>query len=206
MKRLLRRWILTLAALMALAVRTAVAAPAAPLVLPGFDALAAKASDTVNVSLDASLLGLAAGFLDPSDPQDAGAKELVAGLKGIYVRSFTFDHDMSYPAADIEALRRQLAAPGWQPLVKVHKEKERTNVDIYISVDAGKANGLAIIVIEPRELTVVNIVGSIDLQKLRRLEGKFGVPKVPLPPDAPVPPAVPPVPTPPAPPSLPARP
>jgi hypothetical protein len=36
---------------------------------------------------------------------------------------------------------------------------------------------------EPREFTVVNIVGSIDLEKLRRLEGKFGVPKIPLPDD-----------------------
>jgi hypothetical protein len=193
-----------LAALLVLGVRAAVAAPAAPLNLPQFDSLAAKASDTVNVSLDASLLGLAAGFLDPSDPQDAAVKELIAGLKGIYVRSYSFDRDMSYPAADIEALRRQLAPPGWQSLVKVRKEKERTNVDIYISVDAGRANGLAIIVTEPREFTVVNIVGSIDLQKLRRLEGKFGVPRIPLPPDAPapsatVPPTAPPPPVPPAP-------
>lgn len=189
---------LTLALLMALAVRAAVAAPAAPLNLPEFDSLAARASETVNVSLDAPLLSLAAGFLDPSDPQDAGVKQLIAGLKGIYVRSFTFDHDMSYPAADIEALRRQLAAPGWQSLVKVRKEKEHTNVDIYISVDAGKANGLAILVTEPRELTVVNIVGSIDLEKLRRLEGKFGVPKIPLPPDTAAPPATPAVPAAPA--------
>jgi hypothetical protein len=197
-----------LAALVALGVRTAMAAPAAPLNLPQFDSLAAKASDTVNVSLDATLLGLAAGFLDPNDPQDAGVKELIGGLKGIYVRSYTFDRDMSYPAADIEALRRQLAAPGWQSLVKVRKEKERTNVDIYMSVDAGKANGLAIIVTEPREFTVVSIVGSIDLQKLRRLEGKFGVPRIPLPPDTPAPPGTPPpaAATPPVPPAPLARP
>jgi hypothetical protein len=29
----------------------------------------------------------------------------------------------------------------------------------------------------------VNIVGSIDLAKLHRLEGKFGIPKLDLPPD-----------------------
>jgi hypothetical protein len=37
-----------------------------------------------------------------------------------------------------------------------------------------------IIASEPREFTVVNIVGSIDLQKLRRLEGRFGIPKLQL--------------------------
>jgi len=173
--------IVTLAALAALGARLAVAAPAAPLKLPEFEALAAKASESVNVSLDASLLGLAASFLDPGDPEEAGAKQLIAGLKGIYVRSYTFDKAVPYPAAEVEALRRQLAAPGWQSLVKVRKEKDHTNADIYISVDQGKANGLAIIVSEPREFTVVNIVGAIDLEKLRRLEGRFGVPKVPLP-------------------------
>jgi hypothetical protein len=47
-------------------------------------------------------------------------------------------------------------------------------------MDANKANGLAIISSEPREFTIVNIVGSIDLQKLHRLEGQLGIPKLQL--------------------------
>ncbi len=38
--------------------------------------------------------------------------------------------------------------------------------------------GLAIIATEPRQFTVVNIVGSIDLDKLHKLEGRFGIPKL----------------------------
>jgi hypothetical protein len=38
--------------------------------------------------------------------------------------------------------------------------------------------GLAIIAAEPREFTIVNIVGSIDLEDLHKLEGKFGVPNL----------------------------
>jgi len=53
-------------------------------------------------------------------------------------------------------------------------------VDIYVSIEQGRANGLAIISSEPRQFTIVNIVGSIDLQKLHRLEGKFGIPKLQL--------------------------
>jgi hypothetical protein len=30
--------------------------------------------------------------------------------------------------------------------------------------------------VEPREITLVNIVGTIDLEQLRALQGKFGVP------------------------------
>lgn len=176
-----RKWILILAPLAVLAARVTMAAPAGPLKLPDFDALAAKASESVNVSLDPALLGLAAAFLDPNDPDDAGAKQLIAGLRGIYVRSYTFEQDIAYPAAAVDMLRRQLEAPGWQRLVGVRKDKEHTTVDIYMSVEQGKANGLVIIAAEPREFTVVNIVGSIDMEKLRRLEGKFGIPKVPLP-------------------------
>ena len=42
--------------------------------------------------------------------------------------------------------------------------------------------GLAVVSIEPKELTVVNIVGPINLEKLSQLEGSFGVPYLNLPP------------------------
>jgi hypothetical protein len=45
-------------------------------------------------------------------------------------------------------------------------------------VEGDKAQGLAIIATEPREFVIVNIVGSIDLEKLHELEGNFGVPEL----------------------------
>ena len=48
-----------------------------------------------------------------------------------------------------------------------------------MSVENGVSNGLAIIASGPRDFTIVNIVGSIDLAKLHHLEGKMGVPKLP---------------------------
>lgn len=173
------RWLA--APVLVLAASTALAAPAALLSLPDFDALAAKATETVNISLDTSLLGLAASFLDSSNPDDAAAKQLIGGLKGIYVRSYTFDQDFAYPAAQVDQVRRQLAPPAWQRLVEVNSTKDHTHVQIFVSADRGVANGLAIIASEPREFTIVNIVGSIDLAKLHRLEGKFGIPKLDLP-------------------------
>ena len=43
---------------------------------------------------------------------------------------------------------------------------------------SGKILGLAVIASEPREFTIVNIVGSIDIDKLAKLEGQFGIPRV----------------------------
>jgi hypothetical protein len=167
-------------ALMALLAPVMASAPDVQLNMPNFDSLAAKSSDSVSITLDSALLGIAAGFLDSSKPEDAAAKELIGGLKGIYVKSYTFDKDFAYPSAQVESIRGQLAPPFWQRLVGVRSHKEQANVDIYMAVDRGKANGLVIIASEPREFTIVNIVGSIDLQKLHQLEGKFGIPKLQL--------------------------
>lgn len=152
----------------------------AQLKLPSFAALADKASESISITLDPALLGMAARFLDPAKPEDAAAKAVIAGLKGIYVRSFTFDTDFAWPRADVEAVRKQLAAPGWQQLVRVRSRKQQSNVDIYILVDGRQAKGLAIIASEPREFTIVNIVGSIDMQKLHEIEGQFGIPRLEL--------------------------
>ncbi len=155
--------------------------PLGTLRLPNFDAIASKAVKTVDISLDTSLLGLAAGFMDASKPDDAEVKELISSLKGVYVRSYTFSEDFVYPEADVDALRKQLSEPGWQRLVAVHDSPRHSNVDIYISVGRGRANGLAIIASQPREFTIVNIIGAIDLKKLHQLQGKFGIPQMPLP-------------------------
>jgi hypothetical protein len=158
----------------------AAAEPAALLNLPNFDSLTEQASESVIITLDSALLGMAARFLDSEKPEDAAVKNIVSGLQGIYVRSFTFDQDFVYPRADVESVRKQLSGPGWQRLLQVRSRKEQANVDIYMSVFQGKANGLAIIASEPREFTIVNIVGAVDLEKLRQLEGQFGIPKLEL--------------------------
>jgi len=171
----------TLLALPVLALFSQGAAAAdARLALPDFHALEARASESVSVSLDSSLIGLAARFLDPDKPEDAAARQAIAGLTGIYVRSFTFDSDFAYPQTEVDSLRKQLSTPGWQQLVQVRSHKEHNDVDVYIRVEGSKASGLVIIAREPREFTIVNIVGSIDLQKLHELEGHFGIPQLKL--------------------------
>jgi hypothetical protein len=148
--------------------------------LPDFSGLESKASETVTITLDSAMLGLAARFLSSEEPNDAAVKELVKGLTGIYVKSFQFDSDFVYPKSDVDKVRKQLSAPGWQRLVEVRSRKASSDVDVYVSLDRDKVNGLAIIASEPRELTIVNIVGSVDLQKLHQLEGHLGVPKLEL--------------------------
>ncbi len=157
---------------------TALAQVRGQLLLPEFAALADKASESVNVTLEPSLLGLACRFLSAEDPEEAKAKKLCTSLRGVYVRHYTFEKDYAYPRADIERVRRQLSAPGWSRIVEARSKKENTDVDVFVLIEGDKAQGLSIIASEPREFTIVNIVGSIDLEQLHDLEGQFGVPEL----------------------------
>ncbi len=146
--------------------------------LPEFAALADKAGESVNVTLDSSLLGIGCRFLSSADPEQAKAKKLCTSLRGIFVRHYTFDSDYAFPKADIDRVRRQLSAPGWSRIVEARSKKEDTDVDVFVLIDGEKAQGLSIIASQPREFTIVNIVGNIDLEQLHDLEGQFQIPEL----------------------------
>lgn len=143
-----------------------------------FDKLAARASDTVDVSLDGSLLRLAVKFLSEDDKDEAQVKKLVGGLKGIYVKNFEFKKEGEYTAADLDSFRAPLRAADWERIVGVHSTAEGETVEVYIKNEGKGISGLAIIATEPRQLTLVNIVGPIDLDSLSELGGHLGIPEV----------------------------
>lgn len=141
-----------------------------------FPDLAAKASETVDVTLDGPMLRLAGKFLSNGDADERAAKEMINGLAGIYVRSYEFDHEGEYDKSQAERIRQQLG-PTWKKIVKV-SSKTKEDVDIYADTRGDAITGLLIISAEPKEFTVVNIVGPVDLEKLAGLEGQFGIPHI----------------------------
>jgi len=140
--------------------------------------LAAKASNVVDVTLDANLLQLASRFLSDKDPEDAQVKKVIAGIKGIYVRSFEFANPGEYQASDIDPIRAQLRSAPWARIVGVRSEKNGNNAEIYVKTDGGKIGGLVILTTQPKQLTLVSIDGSIDPEQLNDLGGHFGIPKL----------------------------
>lgn len=170
-------------------------AQGARLQLDHLDRLAGQAAESVNITIDPSMLKLATAFLK-SERENVELKEMLSEIRGIYVRSFEFDREDAYTPDDVKAVRKQLAAPGWSRLVTVDSKRDRELVEIYSWREGNEAGGLAILVSEPKELTVVNIVGPMDLARLAALQGQFGIPRLPV---APRPSAPPPPPPPPAP-------
>ena len=141
-----------------------------------FPEMAARASETVDVTLDGAMLRLAGRFLSTNDPDERAAREMINGLAGIYVRSYEFDHDGEYDKSQADRIRQQLG-PSWKKIVKV-SSRTREDVDIYADTRGDAITGLLIISAEPKEFTVVNIVGPVDLEKLAGLEGQFGIPNI----------------------------
>jgi hypothetical protein len=142
------------------------------------DALAAKASDTIDVNIDERLMQLAAKFLGKGE-DDEKIKAIISGLKGIYVKALEFETEGQYTAADLEGIRSQLRNPAWNKIVNV-KSKKEGSVEVYLMQSGAQVTGLALLAANPKEITVVNIVGPVDLEKLTQLGGQFGIPDLDL--------------------------
>ena len=144
-----------------------------------FADLAEKAEEVVEITLDASMLGLAGNFLSAKEGEEAEAKKLIEGLKSITVRSFEFANEGEYSDADLDEIRAQLSPPEWAKIVSV-REKSGDNSEIFLKKQGDQVAGLTVLAAEPKELTVVHIDGLINLEDIAKLGGKFGIPNMNL--------------------------
>ena len=140
--------------------------------------LEAKASKTVDVSLDQSMLKFACQFLDQKDQDQAKAKKICSNMQGIYVHSFEFDKEGDYSEQDLNEVRASLKAPVWSRIVNVKSKKDGENVEVYFKKEGEKFTGLVVIATQPTSLTFVNIMGPIDPEDLAKLGGQFGIPEM----------------------------
>ncbi|HEU4889364.1 MAG TPA: DUF4252 domain-containing protein [Thermoanaerobaculia bacterium] len=167
----MRKFIITLA----LTLTVAVPASAQRINLD-FPGLAEKAEEVVDVTLDATMLRLAAKFLSGHNSDERAVRDMINGLEGIYVRSYEFAKAGEYDPALIDRVKSQLGST-WKPLVTV-RSKTKENVNIMADLRGDKIIGLVIIAAEPREFTIVNIQGPIDIDRLADLSGQFGIPEI----------------------------
>lgn len=175
--------LLAAAALMLLALASARAQAAQTsdgrLRLESLEQVTTKATETVHIDVDGILLKLGKSMLDTDDPDEKNIKEIVEGLRGVYVRSYEFKAEGEFKDSDLGVLREQLRGPGWSRLVDVKTRGiDFDGAEVYALSVAGRVEGITVIISEPKHLVVVNVVGSIDLDKLKRLEGSFGIPRI----------------------------
>lgn len=155
---------------------------AAKLQLDNEESLAQRANEFIDVNLDENLLRIIPKKIttttETGEKVDVGA--IIGGLKGVYVRSYGFNAEGEYSEANLARVRTQLRSPGWSRLVNIVKKKadENVHIEVYMMTSTGSIDGIAILALEPKRLTLVNIVGTIDLEQLSQLEGQFGIPEI----------------------------
>jgi hypothetical protein len=161
-----------------LAVTFIIAAPASAQRLNmDFPGLSEKAAEVVDVTLDAEMLRVAAKFFSNRNSDERALREMVQGLEGIYVKSYEFDKAGEYDRPAIVNRMRSQLGPQWKKIVNV-RSRDKENVEVFLDMRGEAVRGLFVIAAEARELTLVNIVGPIDLDKLGGMEGQFGIPKM----------------------------
>jgi hypothetical protein len=174
----------------------ATVAQGAKIRMPDFSGLAEKASESVDIALDGESLKSAGSLFGGSrgPRNDAQIAEVLQGLQGIYIKTFEFDGPGQYSMRDIESVVRQVEREGWKKLLSVREKDER--VEMWIR-DDHEDGGMFFVASEPEELVLINIVGKVNLESMRQLQGRMGIPNLqgilgqPSPPSPPARPAQP---------------
>jgi hypothetical protein len=145
--------------------------------------LAARATHVTEVTLDKTMLAFASKFMDgkgedgKEDKDEEAVKQMIQGLQGVYVREYEFDKDHSYSAEELEGLRKYFENSSWSPMVRERTKGEAKGTDVYVKLVDNKMQGLFVLDAEPKELTLVLILGPVDIEALGKLGGNFGIPK-----------------------------
>jgi len=146
-----------------------------PLPSPVEKELAARASDVTEVTLDKNMLGFASKFMTDKDEDEARARKLISGLKGIYVRDYEFDKEGQYSMDEVAKLRAQFETPEWSPIVRERERNSKETTEVLVKMVNGEPQGLFVLDAEPKELAIVLILGPIRMEDLGELRGISGL-------------------------------
>jgi len=138
--------------------------------------LAARASSVDEITLDKKMLGFATQFINhkqssnPLANQDEEAtRKLTESLDGIYVRDYEFDKEGQFTAEQIEQLRAYYETGEWSPMVRDRDRKTGESSDVMVKLVNGESHGLLILDVEPKEISIVLILGPVHMQDLHKV-------------------------------------
>ena len=170
---------LSVALLLAFAATAANAQDAARLHFEKLNGLETRARDVIEVNVDGKILELAKRVTAKVNDEKAKKVALaIAGLRGIYVRVYNFEKENEYNIADIDEIRAQLSAPGWERLANVRSKRNNQRVDVYTMFTGDKMDGVAVLISESKSVALVNVIGMIDIEMLAELSGKLNIPNI----------------------------
>ena len=139
--------------------------------LDHLDRLAARATESVEVTMNDVQVQFLRRLVSLGESDRSKLKGLLSKLKGVYVRGYEFARDGEYSDGDIEEVRAQLRSPGWERIVEV---RNRNGGDeVFFMPGNDEIAGFAAISTGPRKVCVINIIGPMDLDEMTLLDREF---------------------------------
>jgi hypothetical protein len=145
--------------------------------------LQSRAKEVVNINLDKNTVEWAGQAMNSKAGNDENLRNLMKELNGITVQVLEFEKGKA-PAweelmgAAKNALR-ELDSPQWQSIISVTGNKEEGSEIVRVSLfkdTAGQVGGMAVLVVQPAELVLVNISGKVRLDQLESIGKAIGQP------------------------------
>jgi hypothetical protein len=137
--------------------------------------LAARAANVTEVTLGKNMLEFAAKVMNDKRGNDEATRQLIQGLDGIYVREYEFDKPGDYSMDYVDQIRHAFETPEWSSMVRERERKTGESTDVMMKMVNGESRGLFILSAEPRELSIVLILGPIRMDDLSKISGLAGV-------------------------------
>lgn len=129
--------------------------------------------ELVQINLSSDMIAMAIQLAGKSQPEFVDA---LSGLHSVSVNVVGLDdQNRDEVTTRMKAIRGELDAGGWQPIVKVQEKKE--DVGIYIKTRGKEAiEGVVVTVMEGRKQAVfINVAGDIRMEKLTALGDKLNI-------------------------------
>jgi len=132
-----------------------------------------KGSEFVEVLVKSNLLSLAAQLVEKAEPDAAKLLRSVQ-LVRVNVVGLT-DENREEMQKRVQKIRHDLDSHGWERNVNV-QGKDGEDVGVYTNTRGGEAlAGVAITVIDPKNIVLVNVVGDIRPEQIAELGEKLNI-------------------------------
>ena len=132
-----------------------------------FQQLEESADEVVEVNLEGETLEQGSKLLAIRQGVSGSVKGLLSGLKGIYRRTYRFSLGKSYETSTVAEFEQKMSGGGWSPVLNVEDKKKNEAVSIYSYRKAEDGeSGVTVVSRDSSEVTVVNIVGDVDIEAL----------------------------------------
>ncbi len=127
----------------------------------------------VEVSLKEPLLNLITNILKNNDEM---AAQFISTLSRVNVRVFDSSSiDTDLMASAMSAIAQRLDASSWERVVRVREGSDHVDIYFRLSDNAEMIHGIAIMVTEPQETVLVNIVGDISPDDISAIGARFDI-------------------------------